>query len=121
MDEQVASTAAPVARLIEEFHKLPEEEQQRLKDEMDALQEELQTVALQAPRWKREFAARLRELNEEVTGLVVEDLLDDLLAKYEGLPHVAAGEDQRIEMATVGIDIEAGPVEDQREDGHQPD
>ncbi|MEE4276023.1 MAG: ATP-binding protein, partial [Thermoleophilia bacterium] len=74
----------------EEFQKLPEEEQKRLKDEMDALQEELQKVALQAPRWKREFAARLRELNEEVTGLVVEDLLDDLLAKYEGLPDVAA-------------------------------
>ena len=74
----------------EEFQKLPEEEQKRLKDEMDALQEELQKVALQAPRWKREFGARLRELNEEVTGLVVEDLLDDLLAKYEGLPDVAA-------------------------------
>ena len=74
----------------EEFQKLPEEEQKRLKDEMDALQEELRKVALQAPRWKREFGARLRGLNEEVTGLVVEDLLDDLLAKYEGLPDVTA-------------------------------
>ncbi|MBN2205084.1 MAG: AAA family ATPase [Thermoleophilia bacterium] len=74
----------------EEFQKLPEEEQKRLKDEIDALQEELQKVALQAPRWKREFGARLRELNDEVTGLVVEDLLDDLLAKYEPLPDVTA-------------------------------
>jgi lon-related putative ATP-dependent protease len=74
----------------EEFQKLPEKEQKRLKDEMDALQEELQKVALQAPRWKREFRTRLRELDEEVTGLVVEDLLDDLLAKYERLPDVAA-------------------------------
>jgi len=74
----------------EEFQKLPEEERTRLQGEIDALQEELRKIALQAPRWKREFGTRLRELNDEVTGLVVDDVLDDLLAKYEGLPDVVA-------------------------------
>ena len=74
----------------EEFQKLPEEEQKRVEGEMESLQGELQKVMLRMPRWKREFQARLRQLNDEVTVLVVDDLLDDLLAKYKDLPDVTA-------------------------------
>jgi lon-related putative ATP-dependent protease len=72
----------------EEFQKLPEEEQKRVQAEVEALQEQLQKVLLQVPRWEREFRTRLRELNNEVTALVVNDLLDDLLVKYKDLPDV---------------------------------
>ncbi|MFA4965209.1 MAG: AAA family ATPase [Thermoleophilia bacterium] len=74
----------------EEFQKLPEEEQKRIQGELETLKGQLQKVLLQMPRWKREFGSRLRELNDEVTALVVDDLLDDLLAKYEDLPDVSA-------------------------------
>ncbi|NLG64735.1 MAG: AAA family ATPase [Actinobacteria bacterium] len=74
----------------EEFQKLSEEEQKRIEGEVEALQEQLQKVLLQVPRWKREFAKRLRTLNDEVTGVVVEDILDDLLAKYKDLSDVVA-------------------------------
>ncbi|RIK44069.1 MAG: ATP-dependent protease [Chloroflexi bacterium] len=72
----------------EEFQKLPEEEQKRVQGEVEALQEQLQKVLLQVPRWEREYRTRLRELNNEVTALVVNDLLDDLLTKYKELPDV---------------------------------
>lgn len=72
----------------EEFQKLPEEEQKRVQEEVEALQGQLQKVLLQVPRWEREFRTRLRDLNNEVTALVVNDLLDDLLAKYDALPDV---------------------------------
>jgi lon-related putative ATP-dependent protease len=72
----------------EEFQKLPEEEREKVQKEIEALQEELQKVMLQVPRWEREFRARLRELNDEVTTLVVNDVVDDLLKKYEQLPSV---------------------------------
>ena len=74
----------------EEYQKLPEDERKRIEDEMEALQSELQKVALRVPRWKREFQARLRDLNNEVTALVVDDVVDDLVLKYKDLPDVSA-------------------------------
>ncbi|MEZ5126087.1 MAG: AAA family ATPase [Thermoleophilia bacterium] len=71
-----------------EFEKLPEEEQNRIQEEVEALQDELQTVLLQVPRWQREFQTRLRELKDDVTSLVVADAIDDLLAAYKDLPDV---------------------------------
>jgi lon-related putative ATP-dependent protease len=74
----------------EEFQKLPEDERTRLGGEMEALQAELQKVMLRVPRWKREFAQRLRQLGREVTALVAEDVLEDELVKYKDLPDVVA-------------------------------
>ncbi len=74
----------------ETFQQLPEEEQKRIQGEVELLQGELQKVLLQVPRWKREFRTRLRALNDEVTALVVEDVVDDLQAKYKDLPDVVA-------------------------------
>ncbi len=72
----------------DDFQKLSQEEQTRIKGEVESLQEQLQTVLLQVPRWKREFSSRLRELNHDVSALVINDLMDDLLAKYGELPDV---------------------------------
>ncbi len=72
----------------EEFQNLPAEEQKRVQDEIEGLERELQTVMLQVPRWQREFRNRLRDLNNEVSGFVVNDVLDDLLDKYRELPDV---------------------------------
>ncbi len=74
----------------EEFKALPEEERKRLESEMEALQGELHKVMLRVPRWKREFAERARKLNEEVAALVAGDVIDDVVARYEGLPGVVA-------------------------------
>jgi len=74
----------------EEFQKLPEAERKRLESEMESLQDELQKVMLRVPRWKREFAQRLRQLNGEVAALVAKDVIDDLVAKYTDLPGVVA-------------------------------
>jgi lon-related putative ATP-dependent protease len=74
----------------EEFQKLPEDERKRIQEEVEVLEEELQKVLLQVPRWKREFRARLRELNNEVTAVVVNDLLGELLKEYEAHPDVSA-------------------------------
>jgi hypothetical protein len=72
----------------EEFQKLPEEERQRVQDEVSALQEELQKITLQMPRWEREYRSRLRDLDREVATIVINDVIDDLLEKYKALPDV---------------------------------
>ncbi len=72
----------------EEFQKLPEAERERIEGEVKALQAELEKVMLSVPRWKREFGARMQGLAGEITAVVADDVLDDLLVKYKGLPEV---------------------------------
>ena len=73
-----------------EFNALPEEEQQRFKADIEALQEELQETLRQFPRWEREAREQLRQLNREVTQYAVGHLIDELKKRYEDLPAVPA-------------------------------
>lgn len=66
----------------EQFEQLPQEEQDRLKTEVEVLQERLQKLLIQAPRLERELRNRVRALNEEVAGFVLNELMDDFYQKY---------------------------------------
>ncbi|MFN8491980.1 MAG: ATP-binding protein [Caldilineaceae bacterium] len=72
----------------EEFEKLPLEEQERVKSEVEALQTQLQKALYQMPRWEREWRSRMRDLNLEVSGFVLTNLVDDLFQKYAAFPEV---------------------------------
>lgn len=72
----------------EDFQKLPQDEQDRIEKIVEQLQGELQRALMQVPRWEREARSRLRELNDEVSGYVVNDLMDDLQEKYKDQPDV---------------------------------
>ncbi|NOZ29506.1 MAG: AAA family ATPase [Chloroflexi bacterium] len=72
----------------EEFQKLPEEERKRLEAEVEVMQEELQKIIHQMPRWEREMREKVRELDREITNFAVGHLIDELRKKYEELPDV---------------------------------
>jgi lon-related putative ATP-dependent protease len=72
------------------FEQLDDEEKQRIQSEIEVMQEQLQKILYQVPRWEREFNQRLRELNQEVSGFVLEDLLRDMMEKYAEQPAVLA-------------------------------
>jgi lon-related putative ATP-dependent protease len=74
----------------EEFEKLPSEEQEHLKQVVETLQDQLQKTLAQAPRWEREFSERRRKLDEEVAGVILVNLMDDLYVKYSALPEVVS-------------------------------
>jgi lon-related putative ATP-dependent protease len=74
----------------EEFEKLPEEDQKRVQADVEVMQEQLQKVLGNAPRWERELRHRLRELNREVAGVVLNDLHAEVTEKYKELPEVQA-------------------------------
>jgi lon-related putative ATP-dependent protease len=74
----------------EDFEKLPTEEQERVKADVQVLQEQLQKALSQAPRWEREFRDRKREIDQEVADVVLVNLMDDLYAKYADLPDVVS-------------------------------
>jgi lon-related putative ATP-dependent protease len=74
----------------QEFRSLPEPEQERLKRDMDYIQEQLQAVLAQAPRWESERHERIRALDREVTRWAVSHLIGGIATRYEDVPSVVA-------------------------------
>ncbi len=72
----------------QEFHKLPEAEQKRLEEAIAALQEELESVLHDVPKWRREAQRALRELNRKVTATAVGSLMEEVRNEYDPLPQV---------------------------------
>ena len=72
----------------EDFQKLPAAEQTNIREKMNRLQEKLEVVLSNAPRWEREARTRLKELNRGVTNLAVGHLIDDLRGAYADIPVV---------------------------------
>jgi lon-related putative ATP-dependent protease len=72
----------------DEFGQLPKGKQERLKKDMDELQEQLQATLRQVPKWDREQREKLRELNREVTRFAVGHLIDEPRSRYQDLPNV---------------------------------
>jgi len=66
----------------EEFGKLPEEERSRIAKVVAQLEEKLQRLIRQVPRWRKERRERMRALNREMTMLAVGHLIDELREKY---------------------------------------
>jgi len=73
-----------------DFDALPEEEKTRLLDITETLKGELKTIVRQLPQWAREGRERMRALNRDFSKLVIDQLFDDLVRKYEELPQVRA-------------------------------
>ncbi len=74
----------------QQLQELPEEEQDRIREAVETLQEELQQVLRQEPSRQRRLGQQVRELDREFAGLVVQDLIDDLMERYRGEPAVLA-------------------------------
>lgn len=74
----------------EEYAVLPEQEKEALQTAMEALKKELREALGQIPLWQREMRQRTRELDSDVTRLTVDQLVQDLEARYRQLPRVMA-------------------------------
>lgn len=65
-----------------EFQQLDEEEQERIKSEIDAAQDLLQKILFQTPQWERDFRDRMQKLKAEISDFVLDGLLEDMRNKY---------------------------------------
>src|SRR5450759_3688036 len=72
----------------DEFAKLPEAEQQRIKEAIEALQAKLERLIRDTMRWRKERLERIRELNREMTLFAVGHLVDELKQRYVEWPRV---------------------------------
>jgi len=74
----------------DEFKQLPEAEQARFKEHMEAEQETLEAVAKQVPRWESEARAAIRELDQEVAAFAISHVMEDLEERWADQPAVRA-------------------------------
>jgi lon-related putative ATP-dependent protease len=74
----------------DEFQELSQAEQERIQTRIAELQEALEAVIRDLPKWRREAQRKLRELNRQVTSAAVKSLIEELEAEYRELPDVAA-------------------------------
>ena len=72
----------------DEFHKLEDEERKRTERDIQDLQQESQRLFQKIPSWQREAREKLRELDREVTGNTISQLMDELRQKYADVPDV---------------------------------
>ena len=78
----------------EQFQQLPAEEQQRIEEVIEVLQEKLSRLIRQEPKWQRKLRDQIRLLNREVATLAVEHLIIDVKTLYKEYPDICAYLDQ---------------------------
>jgi len=72
----------------EDFNKLPEDEQERVKADIEELQKKLQDVMSKFPGQEKEAREKLRQLNRETASQAVRHLIDELREQVKDLPEV---------------------------------
>jgi predicted ATP-dependent protease len=68
----------------DDFARLPESDQTRLKAVLDELDGELDKLLHEIPKWRRESREQERTLKRAVTSRAVDALIDELSKEYEG-------------------------------------
>ncbi len=74
----------------EVFHQLPPEVQERIEATVEDLEQQLQKLLRQFPRWRKEAREKLRQLNREITHYAVDPLIEEVRQRYLGLEGVSA-------------------------------
>jgi lon-related putative ATP-dependent protease len=72
------------------FQRLPAEDRERTKAEIEALQAELEAIVRKIPDWERAHRDAVRQLNRDTTAGVVRHLLQEVRAAFTDLPDVVA-------------------------------
>ncbi len=74
----------------DQFKKLSDDEQERIKADIEELQRRLEALMQQIPTWEREARNEVRQLNRDVTTFAVKHLIDEVRAAFHDLAAVLA-------------------------------
>jgi lon-related putative ATP-dependent protease len=72
------------------FQRLPVEERERIKSDIEALQSELEAIVRKIPDWEREHRDAVRRLNRDTSSGVVKHLLETVRTAFADLAEVVA-------------------------------
>lgn len=73
-----------------EFAALPKEEQERIKKNIEIINNELKATIRKAPKWREELGEKIKALNREFLHLIVDERIHDLQKRYTNLAQVLA-------------------------------
>ncbi|MGE5539667.1 MAG: Lon protease family protein [Gemmatimonas sp.] len=74
----------------EDFHKLPEAEQERRRAEMNRLQEKLEEALRKVPQLEKQARDKIKELNREVANFAIGHIVDEIRSGHTDLPVIGA-------------------------------
>ena len=72
----------------DEYKKLSDEERDKIEQIMSVMQERLQKLVQELPKWRRDSNAEIRKLNRDVVMAAVGQLIDELRHSYADLPEI---------------------------------
>jgi len=72
----------------DDYMRLKEAERAKIEEQIDRLRDVLQSIMAQFPKWQRETAEKIKELNREVSAFALKPLMDEIKAKYKDLDEV---------------------------------
>ncbi len=67
----------------DDYMKLKQEERDQIEKETGRLRDSLQSIMAQFPKWQRETAEKIKELNREVSAFALKPLMDEIRARYK--------------------------------------
>ncbi len=70
------------------FEALPADERERIRHDIEGIQNQLEAIMQQVPQWEREHRDALQALNRETTGFAISHLMGELRAGFADLPEV---------------------------------
>lgn len=73
-----------------EYDKLPKEQQQQIEKAIEEVRSRLKETIRLVPVWQKEYNQKLKQLDQEVTEITVDQLIGALINEYEPLPEVQA-------------------------------
>jgi len=74
----------------QDFETLSKKEQKKRQEALGLLQQQLEEILVQIPKWEKEHREKIRELNREVTQRAVGHLIEELEKKWQDLKPVQA-------------------------------
>ncbi|MBN1929230.1 MAG: AAA family ATPase [Chlorobiaceae bacterium] len=72
----------------DEYMRLKPEERVKIEQEIGRLRDSLQSIMSQIPKWQRETADRIKELNREVSAFALKPLMEEIRAKFREIEAV---------------------------------
>lgn len=78
----------------QDFAKLPEDEQEKVKADVEVLQEKLEAILRQVPQWETDARDKLKELNRDVTNFSIGHMIQEMRDCYADMPEVQAWLDE---------------------------
>jgi len=72
----------------DDYMRLKEAERTKIEEQIDRLRDVLQSIMAQFPKWQRETAEKIKELNREVSSFALKPLMEEIRSKYKDLDGV---------------------------------